>query len=163
MIRAALILPIATALQACASAPDAGVDARPKALFIGKVEKSEFIVPLFEAMPPQPEGERDRIWHGEIYEVKLKVLDRLSGDPVGKMVTVKLTGHAREFEGMTLAVLTSPDLAFFGVDLGTSWWDDLSPEYPTLCVPDDLLEDAAFATFMAKAESVGDSHCMDIR
>jgi hypothetical protein len=151
---------------ACATAPETAEvdwDARPKALFIGKVQSSEFIVPLFEVMPAESDGTNDRIWHGEIYEVKLKVLDRLSGGPVGSNITVRLTAHARDFEGMTLAVLSSPDLAFYDVDIGASWWEDLSPDDRKLCVPDDLLDDAAFATFLARAKPVGDSHCMDIK
>jgi hypothetical protein len=162
-MRTALAMLIALALQACASAPVATSDARPKALFVGRVESSELVVPLFEVMPDSSDGENDRIWHGEIYEVKLKVLDRLSGSPIGNTVTVKLIAHAQQFEGMTLAVLTSPDLAFYGVDIGTSWWENLSPEVPTLCVPDDLLDDVAFATYVARAKPVDDSHCMEIK
>jgi hypothetical protein len=64
---------------------------------------------------------------------------------------------------MTLAVLSDPHLAFYDVNIGTSWWEDLSPEYPMLCVPDDLLEDPAFATFVARAKAVDDSHCLEIR
>lgn len=162
-MRTALAILIVLALQACASAPVATSDARPKALFVGRVESSEFVVPLFEVMPDSSDGENDRIWHGEIYEVKLKVLDRLSGGPIGNTVTVKLTAHARQFEGMTLAVMTDPNLAFYGVNLETSWWEDLSPGDPMLCVPDDLLQDTAFATFVARAKAVDDSHCMEIK
>jgi hypothetical protein len=153
---------LAMALPACASTPDAASGEQAKALFVGKVESSKYLATLQEVMPALSGGETDQMWHGEIYEVKLKVLDRISGGPVARTVTVKLTGHARRFEGMTLAVMTDPDLTFYGVDLGTSWWDDLSPEYPTLCVPDDLLHDEAFEAFMARARPVDDSHCMDI-
>lgn len=139
--------------------PRAGV----KALFIGKVQSSDFVAPLFDVMPERSDGENDLIWHGEIYEVKLKVLDRLSGGPVDSIITVKLTAHARRFEGMTLAVLTDPDLAFYGVKLGTSWWESISPEDQMVCMPTDLLDDAAFATFRTRAKPIDDSHCMDIR
>lgn len=154
-------------IGACATAQEtAKVDweARPKALFVGKVESAKYLVTLQDIMPDMAsEDGGATLWHGEIYEVKLKVLDRLSGGPVDKTVTVRLTAHARRFKGMTLAILSSPDLAFYGVDIGTSWWEDLSPEHPTLCVPTDLLDDKAFATFVARAKPMDDSHCMEIR
>lgn len=159
MIRIALTLAATLSLLACASQPKPAQHARPIALFVGKVESAQYIATLQEVMP----GTEDTLWHGEIYELKMKVLDRLSGEPVGKRVTVRVTGHARRFTGMTLAVLSNPHLAFYDVNIGTSWWEDLSPDSPMLCVPDDLLEDPAFAMFVARAKAVDDSRCLEIR
>jgi hypothetical protein len=158
-MRVALTLAATLCLLACASQPAPDQEGRPTALFVGKVESAEYIATLQDVMP----YDEDSLWHGEIYELRMKVLDRLSGGPVGKTVTVRVTGHARRFTGMTLAVLSDPHLAFYNVNIGTSWWEDLSPESPMLCVPDHLLEDPAFATFVARAKAVDDSRCLEIR
>lgn len=159
MIRPALILTAMLSLVACASPPGLAPKQQVKALFVGQVESARYLTTLQDVMP----DEGDTLWHGEIYEVKLTVTDRLSGGPVGKSMTLKVTAHARRFEGMTLAVMTDPNMTFYGVNLGTSWWEHLSPEAPTLCVPDGLLGDEAYAAFVARSTAADDSHCLEIR
>lgn len=158
-MRPALILTAMLSLVACASPPGPAPEQPVKALFVGQVESAKYLTTLQDIMP----NEGDTLWHGDVYEVKLKVTDRLSGGPVGSSVTLKVTAHARRFVGMTLAVMTDPSIDFYGVNLGTSWWEDLSPEAPMLCVLDDLLEDEAYAAFVARSVAADDSHCLEIR
>lgn len=159
MTRLVFILTATLSLAACASPPGPEPEQSMKALFVGHVESAKYLTTLQDIMP----NEGETLWHGEVYEVKLKVTDRLSGGPVSSSVTLKVTAHARRFVGMTLAVMTDPNMTFYGVNLGTSWWEDVSPEAPMLCVPDDLLRDEAYATFIARSVAADDSHCLEIR
>ncbi len=161
--RLALIFGTALAaimLAGCASSP-AVPQAPGRSLVIGRVESSEYVENLGDVMVREaPSENADRIFLSEIYEVKLKVLDVLSGADPGLRVTVKLTGHVERFPGRTLAVLIDPDLSLWGVSgLSISYWEAVESGEP-VCMPADLLSDEAFKSFVAKSVVSGDDRCL---
>ena len=137
-------------LSACAASPDAARAPMQKSLFIGKVESAEMLGTMDEFRP-------DEVWLAEVYELKLKVLDVLAGDDPGERVTVKVTAHARRFEGMTIVVLSDPDLKIYVP--GQSWWTSIRN---LACLPASVVSDEAFSKFAEDSFEWGDEKCVDL-
>jgi hypothetical protein len=140
----------ALALGACATTPDATQQPGQKSLFVGTVESAKMLGTMDEFRP----GE---MWLAEVYELKLKVLTVLSGADPGKTATVKVSAHARRFPGMTIVVLSDPDLRLYVP--GQSWW---SPIRELACLPEDVLKDEAFAKFVEDGFAWDNQRCVDL-
>jgi len=140
----------ALALAACAMPPDAAQTPSGKSLFVGKVEAAKMLGTMDEFRP----GE---VWLAEVYELKLKVLTVLSGADPGKTTTVKVSAHAQRFPGMTIVVLSDPDLKLYVP--GQSWW---SPIRELACLPEDLVKDVAFAKVAEDGFAWDNQRCVDL-
>lgn len=83
------------------------------------------------------------------------MLKVLAGVGATGTVKVKVTAHARRFEGMTIALVIDPDLKMYVP--GQSWWTQ--PEADTACVPAELVKTAAYKEFVAKSFELQDMRC----
>jgi len=141
---------LAAMVLAFCSAP--AVAQQQKSLFVGKVETAKMLGLINDF---RPAGENET-WHGEVYELKLRVLEVLSGADPGKDVTVRVTAHARQFKGMTIAVMLDPEWPGFAP--GASWWTSIRS---LVCLPTDLLKDEAWEKFVEDSHPWDDERCLE--
>ncbi len=121
-----------------------------KSLFIGKVESAEMLGTMDEFRP----GE---LWFAEVYELKVRVVDVLAGEDPGETAIVRVTAHARRFEGSTILILSDPDLELYVPR--QSWWTSIRE---LACLPEDVVKDESFSRFVESSFEIGNEKCVSL-
>lgn len=142
---------LAALVLTCAAAPAAV--AQERSIIIGKVESAKMLALLQDVMPPEPNS----LWHGEVYELKLGVIEVLAGDDPGDKATVTVVAHAYRFVGTTVVVVIDPELELFVP--GQSWWTSIRK---IVCLPEDVVNGGAFADFVQDGFEWDDDRCVDL-
>ncbi len=124
-------------------------------IIVGRVDRSKMVGTLQDILDADlTSGE---VWHGEVYELEVVVLKVLCGEDPGETMPVRVTAHARDFEGLMITLVIDPALRMFVPR--QSWWTATDVSAP-VCVPEKLVAGTAYQGFVAKSFERDGERCV---